>query len=137
MSKSRKSILIQSAVILTLMLSGCSSMPETYDETRSWSAQKLYSEAKDELQSGNYEKAIKFFEALEARYPYGKYAQQAQLEIIYAYYKDNEFTKINNYIDILFVISILILLIIIYLVYRTNNSKIKSEIIHSLLCIIL
>lgn len=38
----------------------------------------------------NWEKAIKYFEALEARYPYGRYAQQAQLEVAYAYYKDRE-----------------------------------------------
>ena len=31
-----------------------------------------------------------YYEKLEARYPYGRYAQQAQLEIAYAYYKDNE-----------------------------------------------
>ena len=30
------------------------------------------------------------FEKLEARYPYGRYAQQAQLEVAYAYYKSNE-----------------------------------------------
>jgi len=58
--------------------------------TAGWSANKLYAEAKDELQSGNYEQAIKYYEKLEARYPYGRYAQQAQLEIAYAYFKDNE-----------------------------------------------
>jgi outer membrane protein assembly factor BamD len=50
----------------------------------------LYSEAKDELNSGNYETAIKYFEKLQARYPFGRYAQQAQLELIYAYYKSDE-----------------------------------------------
>lgn len=60
------------------------------DETTGWSAQKLYTEAKDELNSGNYERAIKLFDTLEARYPYGRYAQQAQLDAAYAYYKDNE-----------------------------------------------
>ena len=39
------------------------------------------------MNEGNYDKAIKYFEKLEARYPYGRYAQQAQLEIAYAYYK--------------------------------------------------
>ena len=60
------------------------------DETKGWSAQKLYSEAKDSLNNRNYEQAIKYYEKLEARYPYGRYAQQAQLEIAYAYYKDLE-----------------------------------------------
>ena len=60
------------------------------DETKGWSAEKLYTEAKDRLNNGQYEDAIKMYEKLEARYPYGRYAQQAQLEIAYAYYKDQE-----------------------------------------------
>jgi outer membrane protein assembly factor BamD len=75
---------------LIVLLAGCGLLPETIDETKDWSAQKLYSEAKSDLNSGNYERAIKLFETLEARYPYGRYAQQAQLEVAYAYYKDNE-----------------------------------------------
>jgi outer membrane protein assembly factor BamD len=55
-----------------------------------WSAQKLYADAKENLNEGNYERAVKLFETLEARYPFGRYAQQAQLEVAYAYYKDNE-----------------------------------------------
>lgn len=73
-----------------LALGGCGLLPEVQDETASWSAQRLYSEAKDQLNEGNYERAVKLFETLEARYPFGRYAQQAQLEIAYAYYKDNE-----------------------------------------------
>jgi outer membrane protein assembly factor BamD len=60
------------------------------DETKGWSANKLYSEAKSNLNDGQYEKAITYYEKLEARYPYGRYAQQAQLEIAYAYYKDKD-----------------------------------------------
>jgi outer membrane protein assembly factor BamD len=73
-----------------LTLGGCGLLPEVKDETAGWSAQKLYAEAKDNLNSGNYERAVKLFETLEARYPFGRYAQQAQLEVAYAYYKDNE-----------------------------------------------
>jgi outer membrane protein assembly factor BamD len=60
------------------------------DETATWSAQRLYQEAKSALNEGNYGTAVKYFERLEARYPFGRYAQQAQLEIAYAYYRDNE-----------------------------------------------
>ena len=74
----------------TLALGGCGLLPEVKDETSGWSAQKLYAEAKDNLNNGNYERAVKLFETLEARYPFGRYAQQAQLEVAYAYYKDNE-----------------------------------------------
>lgn len=73
-----------------LFVSGCGLLPKTKDETAGWSAQRLYSEAKDNLNDGNYERAIQLFETLEARYPFGRYAQQAQLEVAYAYYKDDE-----------------------------------------------
>lgn len=42
------------------------------------------------MDSGQYDLAIKHYETLESRYPYGRYAQQAQLEVAYAYYKQNE-----------------------------------------------
>ena len=78
------------ALILALLITGCGLLPEVQDETKGWSAQKLYAEAKDQMTDGGYEKAIQYFEKLEARYPYGRYAQQAQIEIAYAYYKANE-----------------------------------------------
>lgn len=59
-------------------------------DSKNWSASKYYAEAKSELNEGNYGGAVKLFEALEARYPYGRFAQQAQLEVAYAYYKDGE-----------------------------------------------
>ncbi len=80
-----KSILVS----LALVLSACGTL-EPIDETRTWSASKLYAEARDELSSGNYEKAIQHFEKLESRYPFGVYAQQAQMEIAYAHYRQGE-----------------------------------------------
>jgi outer membrane protein assembly factor BamD len=76
-------------VFATLGLAGCGLMPDE-DETLSWSASKLYSEAKDAMSEGAYDKAIKYYEKLEARFPYGRYAQQAQLEVAYAYYRQFE-----------------------------------------------
>jgi outer membrane protein assembly factor BamD len=55
-----------------------------------WPAKRFYSEAKEALEDGDYITAIEYYEKLEARYPLGKYAQQAQLDIIYAYYKYEE-----------------------------------------------
>jgi len=72
------------------LFTGCSLLPEQIDETKNWSASKLYYSAKEALGEGNFENAIKLFEKLESRYPYGAYAQQSQLEVAYAYYKDNE-----------------------------------------------
>ncbi len=78
------------ALILALLLTACGLLPEVQDETKGWSAQKLYTEAKSEMAEGNYEKATQYFEKLEARYPYGRYAQQSQIEVAYAYYKSGE-----------------------------------------------
>ncbi len=72
------------------LLGGCGLLPDQIDETAGWSANKLYSEAKGAMSDGAYDKAIKLYEKLEARYPYGRYAQQAQLEVAYAYYKQEE-----------------------------------------------
>ena len=78
------------AALLVALVAGCGLLPEQIDETKDWSASKLYSAAKAELAEGNYERAVQFFEKLESRYPYGPYAQQSQLEVAYAYYKDNQ-----------------------------------------------
>jgi outer membrane protein assembly factor BamD len=83
----RPSLLVVLAAAL-LLAAACSSKP--YDETANWTAQELFDEAKDAMTSRDYARAIELFEKLEARYPYGRYAQQAQLEVAYAQWKDGE-----------------------------------------------
>ena len=76
------------AACTALLLAGCGLLSSEKDETVGWSAQKLYGEAKDAMASGTWDKAIKYLEKLEARYPYGRFAQQAQLDVSYAYWKN-------------------------------------------------
>lgn len=78
------------ALLFSVLVAACGSWGETPDETRGWSAQKLYTEAKDSLNNGQYAEAIKYYEKLESRYPYSRLAQQAQIDTAYAYYKDHE-----------------------------------------------
>ena len=78
------------AALLLLTLVACSGFNSTDDDTLGWSAQKLYGEAKDAMGSRDWVKAIKYLEKLEARYPYGRFAQQAQLEVAYCYWKEGE-----------------------------------------------
>jgi outer membrane protein assembly factor BamD len=78
------------AVILALLLCACGLLPEVKDETAGWSAEKLYSEAKSEIAKHGFANAIKYLEKLEARYPYGRYAQQAQIELAYVYFKEGD-----------------------------------------------
>jgi outer membrane protein assembly factor BamD len=78
-----------SIIILSLfLLSACASLDE--DETKGWSAQRLYDQGKTALTNKEYTSAVQRFEKLEARYPYGPYAEQAMLETAYAYYKNDE-----------------------------------------------
>ncbi|WP_319002943.1 outer membrane protein assembly factor BamD [Quatrionicoccus australiensis] len=78
------------AFFLAALVAGCGSMDQGPDETASWSASKLYSEAKDAQADKTWDKAAKYLEKLESRFPYGRYAQQAQLELGYVYWKGNE-----------------------------------------------
>jgi len=71
-----------SITLALLFMAACSLLPDKVDETKDWSASKFYSEAKSALNDGNYETAIKYFESLEARYPFGPYAQQAELRLL-------------------------------------------------------
>ena len=87
----KRSLLALLALIaLTLAIGGCGLLPKDTDETAGWSAQKLYGEAKDAMTGKVWDKAIKYLEKLEARYPYGRYAQQAQLDVANCYWKNNE-----------------------------------------------
>jgi outer membrane protein assembly factor BamD len=60
------------------------------DKTATWSPNKLYSEAKDELTGGSYDKAIPLLEKLEGRAAGTPLAQQAQLDRAYAQYKSGD-----------------------------------------------
>lgn len=70
------------------VLAGCSSTPK--DETANWSPNRIFTEAKEELSAGGYERAIPLLEKLEGRAAGTPLAQQAQLEKAYAYYRSNE-----------------------------------------------
>ena len=71
-----------------LLLAGCSTPVK--DETAAWNTEKLYSEAKDELNSGAYDRAAKLFERLEGRAAGTLLGQQAQIERAYAMYRAND-----------------------------------------------
>src|SRR5690554_6328075 len=74
---------------LLSLLAACSSNKATVlDESLSES--ELYVLAQKNLDANNYGQAIESLRALESRYPFGRYAEQAQLELIYAYYKNLE-----------------------------------------------
>ena len=87
----RRGLVVRLATLLVVLaLGGCNLLPEVRDETADMSAEALYKLAHDSLMSGNYTRAIKLYETLESRFPYGRYAQQAILESAYANYRSSE-----------------------------------------------
>ena len=75
--------------ILYFGLSSCSSNEEIPDERLI--EKELYDQAQSRLKSASYSSAIMSLEALESRFPFGRYAEQAQAELIYAYYMNSQF----------------------------------------------
>ncbi|RZI69372.1 outer membrane protein assembly factor BamD [Variovorax guangxiensis] len=71
-----------------VLVAGCST--SKVDQTANWSPNKIYTEAKDEADSGAFDKAIPLYEKLEGRAAGTPLAQQAQLEKAYAQYKSGE-----------------------------------------------
>ena len=63
---------------------------EASDPTKNMSAAELYQKAKTDLDDGDYTTAIKNYEILQSRFPYGRFAQQSMLETAYAYYRQGE-----------------------------------------------
>lgn len=82
----KKSHLLLPLTLVFALIGGCSSSdkPKVPDEP----PEKLYQQAQDKLESGNYSKAVELLEALDSRYPFGPYSAQVQMNLIYAYYKD-------------------------------------------------
>jgi len=78
------------AVLLVVigLVAGCAGSPK--DEAAQWSAEKLYSEAKNEASAGNYDRAAKLYERLEGRAAGTLLAQQAQIEHAYVQYRAGE-----------------------------------------------
>jgi outer membrane protein assembly factor BamD len=85
-----RSLAVTAVFFAAALLAGCGLLPDVKDETLGWSANRLYSEAKTMLGEGNYESAISHYEKLESRFPYGRFAQQAQIDLAYAYWKSGE-----------------------------------------------
>lgn len=80
------------SLLIVLSLGGCAIFgePTELDDTKGWSAERIYQEASAKAVDKDYDKALYYFQKLESRYPHGKYATQAQLETAYLYYKKDD-----------------------------------------------
>jgi outer membrane protein assembly factor BamD len=87
-------------IVLTLFLGGCETFDffsdkdgkssKEEDEYIGWDEKRFHDQAKEELDKKSFSKAIKMYEAQESRFPFGDYAPQAQLNVAYAYYKNDD-----------------------------------------------
>jgi len=82
------------ALFLVFQLSGCMfgllNTTKKGENTEGWTVTQFYEAGKQDMEDADWKSAIAFFIALEARYPYGRYSQQAQLYVAYSHYKEDD-----------------------------------------------
>lgn len=84
------------SLVAIALLTGCSNKEPVIPDVP---ASELYQEAVVSLNDGNWNTAIKQLEALDSRYPFGAYSEQVQLDLVYAYYKNKDYTLAIATID--------------------------------------
>jgi outer membrane protein assembly factor BamD len=73
-----------------VLIAGCGTKAPEYDPTANWNAERLFQDGKTEMNAANWRTAKERFAAVEARFPFGVYAQQAQINLAYCQWKDKE-----------------------------------------------
>ena len=94
-----RSVTALAATALALALAGCGLFAEKVDPRKDWSAADYYKAAKEEFDNRNWEASIKIYEALESKFPFGRFAQQSQMEVAYAYYKQGDTAQALSAVD--------------------------------------
>ena len=86
----RISLLVLSLALL--LVAGCSDKPkDEFAQFRDQPSRAIFNSGEQSLAKENYADAVKYLEALDAIYPFGKYSEQGRLDIIYAYYKSEDY----------------------------------------------
>ena len=93
--------LVASAAVaaLAIGLAGCAAQRTTQEKTAGWSNNRLYSEAREERNSGGYDRAVELYNVLAGRAAGTTLAQQAQLEKAYAQYQNADYNEANATLD--------------------------------------
>lgn len=90
---------IKIILMITLLLSSTackkwwSKDDDDYNPYQGMTAEQLYTDAKKSMAKEQYTAAIKRLEAMESMYPFNDYAEQAEIDLIYAYYKKQEYAS--------------------------------------------
>jgi len=72
---------------LMLVLAGCSTHTRITTEADSYERAQMF------LEDGRYSRAIDQLEAMENRFPFGAYAAQVQMDLIYAHYESDQYER--------------------------------------------
>lgn len=95
-------VVLSIAICAVLFLSGCSS--RSNDDIQRSELENLYELSQSYLQNGRFADAATLLSQINARYPFGPYAQQVQLDLIYAQYKvgrqDQALTVIDRFLSL-------------------------------------
>jgi outer membrane protein assembly factor BamD len=94
-----RSVTALAALFLAVALGGCGLFGDKKDLRKDWTAAEYYKAAKEEFDNHNWDASIKLYEQLESKFPFGRFAQQAQMEIAYAYYKQGETAQATSALD--------------------------------------
>lgn len=93
----QRSVWLTLTLALALTATGCSSTKK--DQVPDEPPEVLYQDAQERLQAGNFIRAAELLEAMDSRYPFGAYSNQVQLDLIYAYYKQDDTARALANID--------------------------------------
>lgn len=86
-----KQYLRTSIIAGCFLLSACTTTKDPSILYQNLSAQQIYSHAEQNLTDGSYDKAVSYYEGLDALYPFSSYSEQAMLDSIYAYYQSGDY----------------------------------------------
>ncbi len=78
-----------SLIVFAMLLSACAPT-KIQDQFKGMTSEQIFAGGEKALVKGKYDVAIKYFEGLESLYPFGPNAQQAQSDLIYAYYRHGD-----------------------------------------------
>jgi len=81
------------------LIAGCGTQKAEVDPTTNWSAERLYQDAKEQINARNWNDARTRLTAVESRYPFGVYAQQALIDLAYVNWRDAEPEQALSTID--------------------------------------
>ena len=85
--------------LLALSLQACGKWFERDDPLEVLPVDQMYQEAKSSLRGGNLGRATRYYQRLIARFPYGVYTEQAQLELAYTQYRDRKFEEASSTVN--------------------------------------